>query len=85
MIGTLLLLLPGGAMLGRCIMRWVEFQQSNRRHYSLRYIVIFAGSLLGVICTLIISLFGTPLHTPAVVGVFLMICACMGGWMPRPR
>lgn len=85
MIGTLLLLLPGGAMLGRCLMRWVEYNQSSRRHYSLRYIVVFVGSLIGVVCTFLLSLFGTPLHSPAVLGVFLLICSCMGGWMPRRR
>ncbi len=85
MIGTLLLLLPGGAMLGRCLMRWVEYRQSNRRHYSLRYIVVFAGSFIGVLCALLLATFGTPLHSPATVGIFLLICACMGGWMPRPR
>jgi hypothetical protein len=85
MIGTLLLLLPGVAMLGRCAMRWFEFQQSNRRHYSIRYIVILVGSFVGIICTLICSLFGTPLHSPAVISTFLLIFACMGGWMPRPR
>jgi hypothetical protein len=85
MMGTLLLLLPGGAMLGRCLMRWVEYRQSNRRHYSLRYIFIFIGSFIGVVCVLLASLFGTPLHSPATLGVFLLTCACMGGWMPRPR
>lgn len=85
LIGTVLLLLPGCAMLGRCLMRWVEYRQSNHRHYSLRYIFIFAGSFIGVVATLIASLFGTPLHSPATLGVFLLICACMGGWMPRPR
>lgn len=85
MIGSLLLLLPGGAMLGRCLMRWVEYNQSNRHHYSLRYIVVFGGSFVGVVSTLILATFGTPLHAPAVLGVFLLICACMGGWMPRPR
>lgn len=85
MIGTLLLILPGGAMLGRCLMRWVEYRQANRRHYSLRYIVVFAGSLVGVVAVLLASCFGTPLHTPAALGSFLLVCACMGGWMPRPR
>lgn len=85
MIGTLLLILPGCAMLGRCLMRWVEYCQGNHRHYSLRYILVFVGSFTGVVCTLLISLFGTPLHSSAVLGVFLLICACMSGWMPRPR
>lgn len=85
LIGTLLLLLPGGAMLGRCMMRWAEYQQANRRHYSLRYIVVLVGSLVGVVGTLIAALFGTPLHSPATLGVFLLVCSCMGGWMPRPR
>jgi hypothetical protein len=85
MIGTLLLILPGCAMLGRCLMRWVEYCQGNHRHYSLRYILVFVGSFIGVVCTLLISLFGTPLHSSAVLGIFLIICACMGGWMPRPR
>ena len=31
------------------------------------------------------ALFGTPLHVPAVLCAFLIVCACMGGWMPRPR
>lgn len=85
MMGTLLLLLPGGAMLGRCLMRWVEYRQGVRRHYSLRYIVVFAGSFVGVIGMFLASCFGTPLHSPAVLGGFLLVCACMGGWMPRLR
>lgn len=85
MVGGLLLLLPGAAMLGRCLMRWVEFRQDTRHHYSLRYVFVLAGSLLGVLCVLLASLVGTPLHTPAVLCVFLTVCACMGGWMPRAR
>lgn len=85
MMGTLLLLLPGLAMLGRCLMRWVEFRQDARRRYSLRYVFVLAGSLLGVLCVLLASLVGAPLHTPAVLCAFLTVCACMGGWMPRAR
>ncbi len=85
LIGSVLLLLPGGAMLGRCLMRWVEFRQDLRHRYSLRYIFVLMGSLLGVLCTLLASWAGTPLHSPMVLCAFLIVCACMGGWMPRPR
>lgn len=85
MIGSLLLLLPGAAMLGKCLMRWVEYRQSVRKRYSLRYIFVLMGSSLGVIVTLALSFAGTPLHSPAVLCFFLIVCACMGGWMPRPR
>lgn len=85
MIGALVLLLPGAAMLGRCLMRWVEFRQDTRHRYSLRYVFVLVGSLLGVLCVLLASLAGTPLHTPAVLCAFLTVCACMGGWMPRAR
>ena len=85
MIGALLLLIPGGAMLGRCLMRWVAFSQDRRRRYSLRYVFVLVGSLLGVVSMLGASLVGTPLHEPAALCAFLIVCACMGGWMPRPR
>lgn len=85
MMGSLLLILPGAAMLGRCLMRWVEYRQSVRKRYSLRYIFVLMGSLLGVVVTLALSFAGTPLHSPAVLCFFLVVCACMGGWMPRPR
>lgn len=85
LIGTLLLLIPGFAMLGRCLMCWVEFRQNRRRHYSLRYVFVLVGSLLGVVFTLGASFVGTPLHGPAALCAFLIVCACMGGWMPRPR
>ena len=85
MLGALLLLLPGAAMLGRCLMRWVEFRQSVRKHYSMRYLFVLIGSLVGVVSVLVMSFLGAPLHVPAVLGVFLIVCACMGGWMPRPR
>ena len=85
LMGTVILLVPGGALIGRCLMRWVEFRQGNRRHYSLRYVFVLAGSAVGVLCALVASLFGTPLHVPAVLCAFLIVCACMGGWMPRPR
>lgn len=85
MIGTLLLLLPGAAMLGKCLMRWVEYRQSVRKRYSLRYIFVLIGSLTGVLFTLLLSFAGTPLHAPAVLFAFSVVCASMGGWMPRPR
>jgi len=85
MIGALLLLLPGAAMLGRCLMRWIEFRQDTRHRYSWRYVFVLAGSLVGVVAMLLASLAGTPLHTPAVLCAFLTVCACLGGWMPRPR
>ncbi len=85
MIGGLLLLLPGAAMLGRCLMRWVEYRQDTRHRYSLRYIFVLIGSLMGVVSVLLLSLAGTPLHTPAVLCAFVTVCACMGGWMPRAR
>lgn len=85
MMGALLLLLPGAAMFGKCLMQWVEFRQSGRRHYSLRYIFVFAGAAVGVLGVLLASLVGTPLHTPAVLCVFVMVCATLSGWMPRLR
>lgn len=85
LIGSLLLLLPGAAMLGKCLMRWVEYRQSVRKRYSLRYIFVLIGSLVGVVTTLLLSFAGTPLHAPATLVVFLVICSAMGGWMPRPR
>ncbi len=89
LMGTILLLIPGGMLLGRCLMRWTEYHQTVRsaRHisYSYRYLFVLVGSLVGVIGILIASWFGTPLHTPAVLYAFLIVCACMGGWMPRRR
>ena len=85
LMGTLFLLLPGAAMLGKCLMRWVEFHQGVRRHYSLRYIFVFAGCGVGVLGVLFASLIGTPLHTPAVLCVFLIVCATLSGWMPQLR
>lgn len=85
MVGALLLLLPGFALIGRCLMRAMEFSQDLRHRYSLRYVFVLAGSVLGVVATLVASFFGTPLHAPAVLCAFLIVCACMGGWMPRPR
>lgn len=85
MIGSLLLLLPGAAMLGKCLMRWVEYRQGVKKRYSLRYIFVLIGSLIGVIVTLALSFAGTPLHASIVLYCFLVVCACMGGWMPRPR
>ena len=85
MLGSLLLLLPGFAMIGKCLMRWVEFRQGVRRHYSLRYIFVFAGAAIGVIGVLLASLIGTPLHTPAILCVFLIVCATLSDWMPRLR
>ena len=85
MVGALLLLLPGCALIGRCLMRWTEFRQDRRHRYSLRYVFVLAGSVVGVLAALVASFFGTPLHTPAVLCAFVIVCACMGGWMPRPR
>ncbi len=89
LMGTLLLLIPGGMLLGRCMMRWVDYRQhvASSRHvsYSYRYLFVLIGSLVGVLGILIASWFGTPLHTPAVLCLFLIVCACMGGWMPRRR
>ena len=85
MVGTLLLLIPGTAMVLRCLMHWAEFRQNSRKLYSFRYIFVFSGTLAGVICVLLASLVGTPLHTPAVLCAFMTVCATMSGWMPRPR
>lgn len=85
LMGTLFLLLPGAAMLGKCLMQWVEFHQSVRRHYSMRYIFVFAGCAIGVAGVLLASLIGTPLHTPAVLCAFLIVCATLSGWMPQLR
>ncbi|MEG1552601.1 MAG: hypothetical protein RR417_03510 [Kiritimatiellia bacterium] len=85
MMGTLFLLLPGVAMLGRCLVEWMEIRQDRHRSYSFRYIFIFVGSWIGIVSVLIASIFGTPLHEPAVLCVFLIVCACLRGWMPRRR
>ncbi len=89
LMGTVLLLIPGGVMLGRCMMRWVEYYQhspASRHHqYSLRYLFVLIGSLVGVVCMLVAAWLGTPLHSPAGLCIFLLVCACMGGWMPRRR
>lgn len=85
LMGTIFLILPGAAMLGKCLMRWVEFHQGVRRHYSMRYIFVFAGCAIGVMGVLLASLIGTPLHTPAVLCVFLIVCATLSGWMPQLR
>ncbi len=85
LLGTVILLLPGVAMLGRCVVRWVAFCQARRRSYSVRYVFVLIGSVMGVAGVLAASVFGAPLQAPAVLGAFLMVCACMGGWMPRAR
>ncbi len=89
MVGTLLLLIPGGALLGRCLMQLVEYLANraspHRVHYSLRYLFVLFGSAAGVVSVLMLSFIGTPLHAPAVLVVFLIVSACMGEWMPRKR
>lgn len=85
MMGAVFLLLPGGVFLGRCLMRWTEYRQNRVRRYSLRYVFVLGGSLTGVALTLLAAWVGTPLHGPATLAAFVMVCACMGGWMPRPR
>ncbi len=85
MIGSLLLILPGFILLGGWMMRWVEWLQDTRHRYSYRYIFILIGSAIGVIVVLIGSLFGSPLHHPTLLCVWLILCAMLTGWMPRRR
>lgn len=86
MMGTFFLLLPGIILLGKCLLKWVSFQQSHHHgRYSYRYLFVLIGSLLGVLCVLLASIVGTPLHTPPVLCCFMMVCACLSGWMPRRR
>lgn len=85
LIGAILLLLPGCAMLGRCVVRGVAIAQNRTHTLRYRYVFVFAGSLVGVVSMLAMSLIGAPLHAPAPLCAFLIVCACMAGWMPRPR
>ncbi len=89
MLGTVLLLIPGGALFGRCLMQFVEYivnRTSPRRvHYSFRYLFVLFGSAVGLFCVLLLSFIGTPLHTPIVLASFLIVSACMSEWMPRKR
>ncbi len=89
MIGTVLLLIPGGALFGRCLMQFVEYLSSraspHRIRYSFRYLFVLFGSVTGVISVLLLSFVGTPLHTPAILVSFLIVSACMAEWMPRQR
>ncbi len=89
LIGTVLLLIPGGALLGRCLMQLMEYLSNraspHRIHYSLRYLFVLFGSVTGVVCVLLLSWIGTPFHTPAVLVTFMMVAACMTEWMPRQR
>ena len=48
-------------------------------------IFVFAGCAIGVMGVLLASLIGTPLHTPAVLCAFLIVCATLSGWMPQLR
>lgn len=85
MMGTLLLLLPGATLIGSLLMGSAEVLQDRRGHYSYRYVFVLFGSLLGVIGVLLFSLIGNPLHAPLTLCVFLTVCACMTGWLPRRR
>ncbi len=85
MVGTLLLLLPGGILLGGWMMRWVEVVQDTRHQYSYRYIFVLIGSVIGVLGVLLGALMGTPLHHPGLLCVWFVVCASLVGWMPRRR
>lgn len=85
MMGALFLLLPGVILLGKCLLKFVAFQQGHHRHYSYRYLFVAIGSFVGVLLTLLASFLGTPLHSPALLCCFLVVCTCLSGWMPRRR
>lgn len=85
MVGTLLVLLPGASLIGSMLMGAVEVLQDRRSRYSYRYVFVLFGSLVGVVGVLLFSLIGTPLHAPLTLCVFLTVCACLTGWLPRRR
>lgn len=85
LLGAILILLPGIALLGRCAVRGVALARLRSRRLDYRYSFVFVGSLLGVVSMLVFSVIGAPLHAPAPLCAFLIVCACLAGWLPRPR
>ena len=85
LLGALLILLPGIALLGRCAVRGIALSRLRTRRLDYRYCFVFVGSLLGVVLMLVFSVIGAPLHAPAPLCAFLIVCACLAGWLPRPR
>ena len=85
LLGAILILLPGIALLGRCAARGIALAQVRTRRLDYRYCFVFVGSLLGVVSMLVFSVIGAPLHAPAPLCAFLIVCACLAGWLPRPR
>ena len=85
LLGAILILLPGIALLGRCVVRGIALSRLRTRRLDYRYCFVFVGSLLGVVLMLVFSVIGAPLHAPAPLCAFLIVCACLAGWLPRPR
>lgn len=85
LFGTLLILLPILAMIGRCLLRLMEYLQSRRHHYSIRYVFVAVGASIGLLTTFLAAFVGNPFHTPFLLCTFTIVLSTLSGWLPRKR
>ncbi len=85
LFGFLLVILPILAMIGRCLLRLMEYIQSRKHYYSIRYVFVAIGASIGLLTTITMTFVANPLHTPIVLGCFLVVLSTLSGWLPRKR